>query len=271
MLTLNAILRHEGIDPKQVLLVRHQDTRRGRTTPYNLWRAANGSLETYQQLQTRNVFDIGCLLATFVVTPGKDTLFVGLYRVEGVGTVGQGTIDPSTQTAPPAGCNFYDIRRDERLSEYAGHLIIDWGQGFLSWVQHAAPKGGREKAVLEIRKEVREEPFPGFTQFRWNIDEIAAVPLTWQSVLKSVKGVYLLVDKETGKQYVGSAKGEESLWGRFQDYAANGHGDNVELRRLGRRPYQVTVLEVVNSDTGIERTEEAWKKKLLSREFGLNR
>lgn len=271
MLTFNAILRHEGIDPKRVLLVRHQDTRPGRTTPYNLWRAGDGSLERYQQIQSRNVFAVGHLLATFVATPAKDTLFIGLYRVEGVGIVPPNTIDPGTQAAPPDGCNFYDIHRDERLSEYAGHLVIDWGQGFLSWVQHAAPKAGREKAVLAIRADIREEPFPGFSHFRWNIDEITAVPLTWQSVLKSVKGVYLLVDKETGKQYVGSAKGEESLWGRFQDYAANGHGGNVELRRLGRRPYQVTVLEVVNSDTGIERTEEAWKRKLLSREFGLNR
>lgn len=271
MLTFNAILRHEGIDPKQVQLVRHQDTRPGRTTPYNLWRAGDGSLETYQQIQRNAVFAVGKLLATFVVTPAKDTLFIGLYRVEGVGAVPPHTIDPGTQAEPEAGCHYYDIHRDTRLSEYAGHLVIDWGQGFLAWVQHAAGKDKREKAILEIRKDLREEPFPGFTQFRWNIDEIAAVPLTWQAVLKSVKGVYLLVDRETSKQYVGSAKGEESLWGRFLDYAGSGHGGNVELRRLGRRPYQVTVLEVVNSDTGIERTEEAWKRKLLSREFGLNR
>lgn len=95
--------------------------------------------------------------------------------------------------------------------------------------------------------------------------------LPWQEVLKSVKGVYLLVCKETGKQYVGSAKGEESLWGRFLDYARTGHGGNVELRQRGSRQYRVTVLEVVNSDTGIERVEEAWKQKLMSRKFGLNK
>jgi hypothetical protein len=97
------------------------------------------------------------------------------------------------------------------------------------------------------------------------------VPLAWQEVLKSVKGVYLLVCNETGKQYVGSAKGDESLWGRFLEYAKTGHGGNVELKRRGRGRYQVTVLEVVNSDTGIERVEEAWKQKLMTRKFGLNR
>jgi hypothetical protein len=94
--------------------------------------------------------------------------------------------------------------------------------------------------------------------------------LTWQAVLKSVKGVYLLVCKETGRQYVGSAKGDESLWGRFLDYAKNGHGGNIELQRRGCKPHRITVLEVVNSDFQIERIEESWKKKLMSREFRLN-
>jgi hypothetical protein len=53
--------------------------------------------------------------------------------------------------------------------------------------------------------------------------------------------------------------------------ATNGHGGNLELKRLGARPYQVSVLEIVNSDTDIESLEAAWKRRLLSREFGLNK
>jgi len=271
MLTFNAMLRHEGIDPKSVRLVRHQDNNRSsaNSTPYNLWRARDGRLETYQRIQTRKPFKIGELLASFVVTPppSKDTLFVGLYHVDGVGPAPHGTIDPVRQ-ADREGANFYDIRHDDRLSQYAGLLVIDWGKGFIQWAQSAAKS---DKTILEIRKETREDPFPGFTQFYWDVDQITAVPLRWQEVLRSVKGVYLLTCKETGKQYVGSAKGEDSLWGRFIDYAATGHGGNVELKRREAKGYQVTVLEVVNSDTGIERTEEAWKKKLMTRQFGLNR
>lgn len=268
MFTFNTILRHEGIDPKEVRILRHQDTRPGRVTPYNLWRAGDGRLETYQRIQSRNVFTIGDLLASFVATPLGDTLFIGLYRVNGVGNVPTGTIDPSTGAEPEPGLNFYDICRDERLSDYVGLLTVDWGKGFLAWVQRAESK---DKRVLEIRAKVREDVFPGFTSFCWDIDQIAAVPLAWQEVLRSVKGVYLLVCDETGKQYVGSAKGDESLWGRFLEYAKTGHGGNVELKRRGRGRYQVTVLEVVNSDTGIEQVEEAWKRKLMSRKFGLNR
>jgi hypothetical protein len=115
-----------------------------------------------------------------------------------------------------------------------------------------------------------EPPFPGFSRFRWDVAEISTVPLSWQAVLKSVKGVYLLVCKETGKQYVGSAKGEESLWGRFLNYAMTGHGGNIELKRRGPHRYQVSVLEIVNSDIDIESLEAAWKERLLSRAFGLN-
>ena len=77
-------------------------------------------------------------------------------------------------------------------------------------------------------------------------------------------------------QYVGSAKGADSLLGRWLTYAADGHGGNKELRAArarGRRTYQVSVLEVVDEhtpDDTIEQIESYWKNKLLSREFGLN-
>jgi hypothetical protein len=87
MLAFNTILRHENINPRDVRLVRHQDTRRpGRPTPYNLWLAKSGRLELYQRIQTRRVFLVGGLLATFVVTPNGETLFVGFHSVDGCGT-----------------------------------------------------------------------------------------------------------------------------------------------------------------------------------------
>jgi hypothetical protein len=268
MLTFNAILANENIDPKKVRLVRHKDNRASAScTPYNLWLADKAGLEKYQQIQKRKVFDIGGLLASFVVTPKRETLFIGLYRVNGIATAPKGTIDPVLQT-DREGQYLYDITPEEKLFDYAGHLTVGWGGGHRAWVQLAHRQ---DKLVLEIRKERREDPFPGFGRFCWDIDVIAAVPVTWQSVLKSVKGVYLLVCKETGKQYVGSAKGEENLWARFIEYKRTGHGGNVELKDRGRKSYQVTVLEVVNSDEGIEKAESAWKTRLMSRKFGLNR
>jgi GIY-YIG catalytic domain len=267
MLTFNAILRLEGIEPDQVRLVRHQDTRNPRRpTPYMLWRAGDGRLELYQSIQKRMVFQVGDKLASFVGTPLGETLFIGLYEVTGIGKAPPGLIDPVGQH-DAGGLILYDIHLAPQLAQYAGHLIIDWGPGHRSWVQHANRK---DKAVLEIRREVKDPPFPGFTTFFWNIDEFLSLPPSWREVLKSVQGVYLLVCLESGKPYVGSAIGDESLWGRMKDYFETGHGGNVELKRRGRKPYQFSVLEIVNSDQGIERIEESWKRKLLSREFGLN-
>jgi len=130
MLTFNAILRHEGVEPAKVRLVRHQDNRAiVSCTPYNLWRAGDGRLELYQRIQRREVFEIGSALATFVATPSDETLFVGLYHVDGIGIAPPGTIDPVIQ-AERGGFHLYDIRREELLSDYAGHLVIDWGKGF---------------------------------------------------------------------------------------------------------------------------------------------
>ena len=130
MLTFNSILRDEGIDPKNVRLVRHRDARASANcTPYDLWRAGDGRLEFYQRIQKRKPFDVGDLLATFVATPANDTLFIGLFRVDGLGIAPAGTIDPVIME-DRAGLNLDDIERDKRLSEYEDHLIIDWGKGF---------------------------------------------------------------------------------------------------------------------------------------------
>ena len=39
--------------------------------------------------------------------------------------------------------HLYDIQREDRLSEYVGYLVIDWGKGYIIWAQSAA--------VCEIR------------------------------------------------------------------------------------------------------------------------
>lgn len=94
----------------------------------------------------------------------------------------------------------------------------------------------------------------------------------WQERLREIKGIYVLVDKDTGKQYVGSAKGGDSLWGRFSDYARTGDGGNVELSKGAQ--YQIGVLQVVDlslPDHSIEEIEGWWKRKLMSGKYGLNR
>ena len=73
-------------------------------------------------------------------------------------------------------------------------------------------------------------------------------------------------------EYVGQAAGEYGFLGRWREYVASGHGGNVGLRLRDPSDYQVSVLEVVgtNDFPRIGELEALWKRKLLSRDIGLN-
>jgi hypothetical protein len=267
MLTLNDVLRAESIDPAQVRLLRHQDGRLQRCAIYAAWRRRDSSFESYQRIQRRDRFNVGDLLASFVVTPEGATLFVGLYAVRAVRVLPEGQVMPLLGF-DESGEHQYDLEHDARMERYEGKLRIEWGLGTRAWVQGASRN---EKPVTEIRDDYR--PWPGFEKFLWDTDDLSGLYPSWAEILTHVKGVYLLVDKESGKQYVGSATGADSLYGRLMMYARGGTGGNVELARLGPHNYQVSLLEAVPMPTSDERIiemETIWKAKLLSRPFGLN-
>ena len=272
MLTFNDLLALGGIDPARVRLVRHQDNRLRPGRLYEAWRNDRDAFEDYQAVQSKDRFPIGDLLASFVVTEARKTVFVGLYRVADVGTLPAGSIDVLVRH-DTSGHYKYDLQLVDELEGYRDRAVIDWGAGVRSWVQRAATQA---KPVIEIAKQY-EPRFPGFREFVRLVDDVPTLPNSWQQVLRSVKGVYLLVDLESGHQYVGSAKGADSLLGRWISYVDGGDGGDVGLKaagRKGRRHYQVSVLEVVDENTPddtIERIESYWKNKLLSRQFGLNR
>lgn len=271
MLMFNDLLALEGMDSTAVRLVRNQDSRLGRGRLYEAWRNHRQAFEDYLSVQSKDRFPGGGLLAEFVVTEAQKTVFVGLYRVDGVGRCPSGSTDALLKHDISG--NFrYDLTLLEELAAYRDRVVIDWGAGTRSWVQRAA---NQPKSVIEIAEQY-EPRFPGFREFVRPVSDIPTLPNGWQQVLRSVKGVYLLVDLDSGHQYVGSAKGADSLFGRWMEYATDGHGGNLGLRKAaseGRRRYQVSVLEVVEEttpDVTIEQIESFWKNKLLSRSFGLN-
>lgn len=271
-LTFNDLLGLEGIKPVEVVLVRHQDAKRQtrKLSLYQVWKDAPETLEAYQAVQRRRVFEPGQLIASFVVTPRPEnaTLFIGLYSVDQVETAPEGSTNP-VFGEDISGWFRYALSRDERLASYVSKLRVAWGPGTRSWRQLATKQN---KPVLEIRQET-EPAFPGFAAFECDIDAVERLPASWVDTLRNVKGIYLLVDRETGKQYVGSALGQDSLWGRWLDYARDGHGGDRDLRRLGRRPYRVTILQAVPMlapDDDVLATESLWKEKLMTRQFGLN-
>jgi hypothetical protein len=273
VITFNDILQSAGVDPGAVRLARHQDSRAPGGSIYGVWRLPHGPslVERYQSLQKRDVFRVGEFVASFVVTPPprSETLFIGLYKVCSAGRCAPGTIEPLTRMDAAGFCQ-YELAYDDRLGEYKDRLSVDWGGGTRSWVQLAA----RQPKTIRSIREHDDPPFPGKSQFCVDVDEVLGLYASWQDRLREIKGIYLLVDKRTGEQYVGSAKGEDSLWGRFCDYARTGDGGNAELKHRPGARYQVSILQVVDGqlpDHGIEEIESWWKRKLMTREHGLNR
>jgi CubicO group peptidase (beta-lactamase class C family) len=270
MIGFNTLLRAEGIDPTDVKLVRHQDTRHPeRPTPYQLWQCDDGRFDLYQKLQKRAVFKGAKFLASFVATPLDETLFVGMYRNKGVGKARRGIADPSSGK-DAGGWNLYDLVPSSRLKEYEGRLVIAWGEGYRSWVQLARKQ---DKAVVEVRRKAHEPLFPGFLDFSTRLSNLAGVPASWRTILSAVSGVYLFTHPETGKQYVGSAQGTGGFWGRWEQYVASGHGGNKRMRDIPVADYQISVLEVAASSASpddVAKMESRWKEKLLTRKFGLN-
>jgi hypothetical protein len=202
----------------------------------------------------------------------EETMFAGLYSVTYKGLLQQDTPMPHTEGIDKAGeCDDYELELLDELSDLIGKLFIDWGGGAIAWVQYADRKN---KTITELHKSFKEPEFPGFMNFIQQLSKLENLPLSWISALKSSRGVYLLTCPKTKEQYVGSATGQDGFWGRWQAYIQTGHGGNVELMKRDPSDYQVSILEVAGTSStsdDILKMESRWKKKLQSKEMGLNR
>lgn len=273
-LLFNTLLDQFEIDPAAVLLVRHQEHRSGGRGPYNLWRDDRPMFEAYQSRQgiaKRPIFSRAKFWASFVATPQSETLFTGLYASRYGGELKEDCPHPLGGVDKVGEVDCYEQSRDPRMMEFEGRLVIDWGTGFRQWTQWAE---NRNKPIIELRRAFREPDFPGFTQFIQLLSQVTVLPPGWVEVLKNSRGVYLLTCPRTKEQYVGSAYGADGFWGRWIVYAANSHGGNVGLKSREVSDYQVSILEVAGSNAtqnDIVQAEEHWKRKLQSREMGLNR
>ena len=273
-ITFNMLLQAADFNLADVRLLRHKDNRsiKGKT-PYELWRYDRPKFDLYQSTQgvkNRSKFNAP-YWAVFLGTPTDETLFAGIYHAKHRGLLDKDQPMPHRDGIDKAGtCDLYDLTLDERLAEYIGLLLIDWGLGKLAWVQHADKQ---DKRITELRARFVEPEFPGFLNFMEPLSKLDTLPKGWTDALRCSKGVYLLVCPKTKEQYVGSATGDNGFLGRWEEYVRTGHGGNVRLKSREPSDYLVSILEVAGTAAkleGILKMENLWKKKLQSREMGLN-
>ena len=271
VITFNDILRAGGIEPDvaRVKLLRHVETR-NRIDIHDLWRNQRELFEGWQALQWDDFFNGVDYVASFVVSRVGETVFVGLYAVDGGWhKVVEGTPDPLTGTPADARAAQHQLTRVPDFDTYADRLVVGWfragkAPGWWQWA-HRNPK-----PVLEIATQ-QEAPFPGWLMFQHPVDELDTLPGGWRQTLRSTSGIYLLTDAKA-VHYVGSAKGGDGLLGRWQAYRGGRSGGNLGLKDA-TGPYIVSVLQTVDpatSDETIERIESLWKNKLGARDIGHN-
>lgn len=128
--------------------------------------------------------------------------------------------------------------------------------------------------------------FPGYDKVRLSYEQLAIIvhrhKQDWIAALENQKAIYLITDKGSGKQYVGSAYGENGmLLQRWSNYVLDGHGGNMLLREVidvkgleyVKSNFQYSILENYNARVDkhtILKRESWWKETLGSRVFGLN-
>ena len=185
----------------------------------------------------------------------------------------------------------YETELTEKAAEYIGRAFFRFKKEFRASYPtlELVPKNGEPIAEMLLsyllEKRVALTDFFGFDQVDIDYKTLKYIVFdnvsSWRNALSNVKGIYLIVDTLTGKQYVGSAYGDECIWQRWEQYAKNGHGGNVELKELLKANgteykynFKYSILEVCNMNLGNEyliQRETHWKEVLLSRQFGLNK
>ena len=277
ILYFSDVLRKVGLDPAKVKLIRHALTDKGFKSCYD----KNMVLEYTRQQKSgfSKNYDYWCVFIS-----GKGTLaeLFACYRV--------GNSVPDTPDAMPKdfphpewfqGENaYFDLEHIDLLKDYEGRLTIDWGNSARIWHQ----KGTTEKPIVAIQAD-EKKVFSGFENLILTYDELKEIVENptiyeaWHTALSSVNAIYLIVDQETGKQYVGSAYGKDGLLGRWSCYVNSLHGNNKLMKEMicaypeSYHHFQFSILQILPktvTDDEVIQTESLYKKKLLTVPFGMN-
>lgn len=270
-LTLGHILSAAGIAHSDALVIRHTYNSDGLASEADL---TDEKILAYTRRQShRN--KIGAsppkLWLSFIAEGGLRSRFLTAHENHGV-----------LETETTSDHRYFDLRRSEALESLRSRLTIEWSRDPVNWAKRGelAEKFG----VLEIA-DPKIKPFPGFDSVLIDYPTLGLVIedarfRDWRTALSAVQGVYLIVDRDTGRQYVGKADGRERILGRWREYWRSGHGGNVGLRdayaseSVAPDRFQFSLLRVFGPEVPADQVNAAeshFKSALLSRPFGFNR
>lgn len=283
-MNLNDLLRGKGIDPKQVLVLRHRPSE-PELNKWLPWLAAEkpDAFNAYQQTQGTRLESAmsamksaGYVAAFIGRKPGK-ALFVGLYSI--------GASKPLTreeywqvpenvelrkfgmkgfsEEENRSSILWFDLVMTDFYDSWKGKLVVGWPPPERSWWRRAHRNELPVLAVLE--DSALNAAMPEWNEIALTWEQLRVLPTAWKSALSHWRGIYYIFDTSGGQGYVGSAYGDSNLLGRWLEYAASGHGGNRLLRQRDPRHFRFTILQRVSPDMEADeviRLEGTWKDRL---------
>lgn len=243
---------------------------------YKLYSTDYALFKEWQSEQSDSKMKNVDYLVVFLAEEGCECRFIGVYRNYG------------PKRATGNGVSEYAIEEVEGFEGLKDKVVIDWGKGTLSWMQNWQST----KNVRRIDQVNTGDDIPYFIRYEDVILSFSQLQKVvedkeWKSKLESLNCVYMILDKETGKQYVGVTYKDmkpgvkNGILGRWTEYAKTGHGNNKLLVALlaekgisyADQNFQWTILETlplnVTPKVAIDR-ESLYKKKFGTREHGYN-
>jgi len=280
-ITLFEMLEHvdSGISPDRCKV--HIASCNGSEDPLELY--FDGTFDEWQRGQSQKKFKLDDIIISLIQLPEPFRwLFVGTHDVKGLEQDVNGDEMFKGENGQVE-YHYLTSKRDstERLS---GRLVVAFRRSGPQYIL-LGEKCADSMLVAEIYPErIQTAEFSGYmntTITKGQLDTIVRMQIpSWKSALSSVFGVYVIADRLTGMLYVGSATGEQGIWGRWCAYANTGHGGNKDLQELLRDEgieyaanFQYGILETGDSrasESDILERESYWKELLLSRKHGNN-
>ena len=239
--------------------------------------------EAYQCEQGKDHFK-GCeFIISFLADGPSRAVFMGIYKIDNCQKLEKPPQKfkdafPDKIDRWKPGLFWYDMTCIDRMEDLIPRLVVDWGDGAISW--HQWLHQDKPKEIIEIMPKDYAPEFPGFDELRLSYQELQNMVNNpdaygdWHRVLESVGGVYLIMDTVQGDQYVGAASGNDGILGRWRMYAKNGHGGNKKLKRIKNHgSLQFSILYTCSKSKSEKEArcyEKIFKDKLGSRAHGLN-
>lgn len=280
-MNLDDLFKKEGIDPQQVLVLRHRPSEPefNKVLP---WLAAEKPemYNAYQQTQGEKLekaLQSAAYVASFIGHQAGKALFVGLYsigktkpltyekfwQVPAYIEMKKLGMKGFTKESGRASCLWFDLALKEFYPAWKGKLVVGWPPPERSWWRRAHKNDFPVLTILEDSALVSAMPEWSNIVLKW--EELSILPTHWKAALSHWRGIYYIFDASDGKGYVGSAYGDKNILGRWLNYSASGHGGNALLRKRNPQHFQFSILQRVSPDmdaNDVIQLETAWKNRL---------